>query len=194
MCDGPGRRHANGDLVSTADRLVALDAYNTARRDLAWSGYDKIDIPAASATMPQFSDGLVVSSSRDKRSLTVHRLPSKLRGLEARSWTLAFDFPIAHFTFDASQDLLVLIPIRATTSPSQWYARTDTPVSFVFASRANAYFLKGANRAFSSARSRMASPTRSPIRLKRASNCATSDSNRPWTPTRRIYVATTSAP
>jgi hypothetical protein len=131
MCDGPGMSHANGDPVSTADRIAALDAYNTARRDLAWSAYDKIDIPASSATMPQFSDGLVVSSSRDKRSLTVHRLPSQLRGLEARSWTLAFDFPIAHFALDASQDLLVLVPVRATTSPSQWYVPQTLLLSFV---------------------------------------------------------------
>ena len=90
MCDGPGPTHANGDLVSTADRMAALDAYNAARRDLAWSAYDTIDIPAAaSTTMPQFSDGLAVSPSRDKLSLTVHRPPSKLRGLEAHSWTFA---------------------------------------------------------------------------------------------------------
>jgi hypothetical protein len=100
--------------------MAALDAYNEARRGLAWSAYDRIDIPATNA-MPQFSDGLVVASSRDKRSLIVHRLPSKLRGLEARRWTLAFDFTIAHFALDASQDLLAIVPVRASTSPSLWY-------------------------------------------------------------------------
>lgn len=120
-----GMRDGSPSDISTAERMAALDAYNNAWRDLSWSAYDKIDIPASG--MPQFSDGLVVCPSHDKRSLTVHRLPSKLRGQEARHWTLAFDFAIVHFTLDASQDLLALVPVHATPSPSQWYAPPPHP-------------------------------------------------------------------
>jgi hypothetical protein len=120
---GPARDLISNFGLSTAERMAALDAYNEARRELAWSAYDTIDVPAAasSAMMPQFSDGLVVCPARDRRALTVHRLPSKLRALEARRWTLAFDFAIAQFALDASQDLLALVPVRDTPSPSQWY-------------------------------------------------------------------------
>lgn len=106
--------------ANTAERMAALRAYTDAWRDLAWSEYDKIDIPGSA--MPQFSDGVVAYLSTDRRALTVHQLPSKLRRLGARSWTLTFDFVIARFALDAAQDLLALVPICATPSPSQWYA------------------------------------------------------------------------
>jgi hypothetical protein len=111
--------------ANTAERIAALRAYTNAWRDLSWSAYDKIDIPGSA--MPQFSDGVVAYLSDDRRALTVHQLPSKLRRLAARHWTLTFDFVIARFALDAAQDLLALVPICATPSPSQWYA-LPTPI------------------------------------------------------------------
>ncbi|KAI9450442.1 hypothetical protein BJY52DRAFT_178769 [Lactarius psammicola] len=105
--------------ASTAERMAALRAYTDAWRDLAWSAYDKIDIPGSA--MPQFSDGVVAYLSDDRRALTVHQLPSKLRRLAAHRWTLEFDFVIARFTLDATQDLLALVPICVTPGPSQWF-------------------------------------------------------------------------
>jgi hypothetical protein len=110
--------------VSTAERMAALETYNRALRKLAWSAHDKIDIPASG--MPQVLDGLIVSFSEDRRALTIHQLPSKLRTLEARQWTLAFEFAIAGFTIDASQDLLALVPLCATPSPTQWHVFSPT--------------------------------------------------------------------
>ncbi|KAH9172344.1 hypothetical protein EDB89DRAFT_919263 [Lactarius sanguifluus] len=105
--------------ASTAERTAALREYTDAWRDLTWSAYDKIDIPGCA--MPQFSDGVVAYLSEDRRALTVHQLPSKLRRLSAHRWTLEFDFVIARFSLDAAQDLLVLVPISATPGPSQWF-------------------------------------------------------------------------
>ncbi|KAI0301219.1 hypothetical protein B0F90DRAFT_361047 [Multifurca ochricompacta] len=102
MCDGPPSE------VSTAERMAALQTYNTAWRELTWSSYDTIDIPEYND--PQFSNGVIVTISNYGKSLTVHRLPSKLRRVEACEWTLTFDFGIAEFIMDASQDLLALIP------------------------------------------------------------------------------------
>ncbi|KAI0296509.1 hypothetical protein B0F90DRAFT_1033799 [Multifurca ochricompacta] len=113
-----GLRDGPPSEVSTAERMAALQAYNKAWRELSWSSYDTIDIP--SSGMPGFSDGLIVSFSDDKKSLTVHQLPSKLRRLDGRDWTLSFDFSIALFAMDASQDLLALVPAYSTPGPSQW--------------------------------------------------------------------------
>ncbi|KAH9005591.1 hypothetical protein EDB86DRAFT_1462873 [Lactarius hatsudake] len=71
--------------------------------------------------MPQFSDGVIAYLSEDRRALTVHQLPSKLRRLAVHRWTLEFDFVVARFSLDAAQDLLVLVPFSATPGPSQWF-------------------------------------------------------------------------
>lgn len=113
-----GMRDGSVSEANTVERMAALRTYSDAWRDLAWSAYDKIDIPGSA--MPQFSDGVVAYLSDDRRELTVHQLPSKLRRLAARRWTLAFDFVIARFALDAAQDLLALVPICATQSLLQW--------------------------------------------------------------------------
>ncbi|KAI0295663.1 hypothetical protein B0F90DRAFT_1927449 [Multifurca ochricompacta] len=113
-----GMRDGPSSEVSTRERMAALEKYNEAWRELAWSSYDTIDIPASG--MPQISDGFVVSFSDDRKSLTVRQLPSKLRRLGGRTWTLEFGFIIVGFAIDASQDLLVLVPISDTRGPSQW--------------------------------------------------------------------------
>ncbi|KAN0135348.1 hypothetical protein V8E53_006913 [Lactarius tabidus] len=113
-----GMRDGPLSNATTAERMAALRDYTDAWRDLSWSAYDKIDIP--SHMMPQFSDGVVVYLSEDRRALTVLQLPSKLRRLAAHRWTLTFDYVVARFVIDAAQDLLALVPMCATPSPAQW--------------------------------------------------------------------------
>ncbi|KAI9507627.1 hypothetical protein F5148DRAFT_89558 [Russula earlei] len=119
MRDGPPSE------ISTTERIRALEVYNRAWRELAWSAYDKIDIPASGT--PQFSDGIAVSP--DKRALAVHRLSSKLRGVE-------FDFAIAYFTLallrsmprrvlrDGTVYLSVLSPLAAGLTYSATFSHS----------------------------------------------------------------------
>ncbi|KAI0249029.1 hypothetical protein BJV78DRAFT_1284286 [Lactifluus subvellereus] len=114
MCDGL----QSG--VSTTERMAARRPKTRLGED--WLVHDKIDIPASG--MPQCLDRLVVSFSQDRKAVTVHQLPSKLRALEACHWTLGFKFAIARFTVDASQGLLALVLLCATPSPAQWHVST----------------------------------------------------------------------
>ena len=143
--------------ATTAERMAALREYTDAWRDLSWSAYDKIDIPGT--VMPQFSDGVAVYLSEDRRELTVLQLPSKLRRLAAHRWTLKFDFMIARFVLDATQDLLALVPICVTPGPAQWYVHHTTFPGMI---HSDAPGLLGVSPVSSSARSRPASRTRSP--------------------------------
>ncbi|KAI0269992.1 hypothetical protein BC834DRAFT_582190 [Gloeopeniophorella convolvens] len=112
LCDGPVNE------ISTAERTNALQAYNKAWLELGWSSHDIIELSGPG--MPHFSDGIAVSLSSDRRALVVNQLPSRLRKLEAHCWTLTFDFVIAGFAVDASQDLVAIVPVSATPNASQW--------------------------------------------------------------------------
>ena len=53
--------------------------------------------------------GGVLGTKTSARSLCFRQLPSRLRGIEFREWGVGFEYTIADFFMDPSQDLLVLI-------------------------------------------------------------------------------------
>jgi len=100
------------DGANTADLLAMLTTYGDALKELAWTNYETIDLTDASIHTRYVSDGILVLPSRERKItgtwLDVYQLPSALRGVPARQWTLKFEFSVTSFTVDVASDLLVL--------------------------------------------------------------------------------------
>jgi len=105
------------DGANMADRLSMLTAYGDALKELAWTNYETIDLTNTQIRGRRYmSDGiLVIQKERPSREnmangtwLDVYQLPSALRGVPARRWTLEFEFSVVFFMLDAASDLLVL--------------------------------------------------------------------------------------
>ncbi len=101
------------DGANMAHRLSMLTAYGDALKELAWTNYETIDLTNTEISSRFMSDGILVfqkvQPDNDTRTwLDVYQLPSALRGMSARRWTLEFEFPVAFFMVDVASNLLVL--------------------------------------------------------------------------------------
>ncbi len=104
------------DDANMADRLSKLIAYGDALKELAWTNYETIDLTNPLVFKTRMSDGILVfKKNRPSRENTatrtwlgVHQLPSALRGVPARQWTLEFEFSVAYFAVDVASDLLII--------------------------------------------------------------------------------------
>ena len=100
MVDGPP-----GNLT-TSERLELLRRYETSWKNIEWSEHHTIPYPQGMAW--EFY-GNVWGHSRGSDAIDFVQLPSRLRGISLRQWTLRFNFDVRHFSMDPSQDLLVTI-------------------------------------------------------------------------------------
>ena len=100
MVDGPP-----GNLT-TSERLELLRRYEASWKNIEWSEHHTISYPQGRAWELY---GNVWGHSRGSDGIDFVRLPSRLRGISLRQWTLKFDFDVQHFSMDPSQDLLVTI-------------------------------------------------------------------------------------
>jgi hypothetical protein len=104
MVDGPP-----GGLT-TSERLELLRSYEAAWKNLEWSQHHTF-----SYLMVPSSDwklcGNVWAHSKGSNAIDFVQLPSRLRGIPMRQWSLRFDFGVRDFSMDPSQDLLVIIEI-----------------------------------------------------------------------------------
>ncbi|KAI9445328.1 hypothetical protein H4582DRAFT_909672 [Lactarius indigo] len=100
MEDGPP-----GDL-STSERLGLLKNYEASWKNLEWNEHTTISSPAGSLWELY---GNVWAHSRGSDAIEFIQIPSRLRGIPMRQWTLRFDFALRDFGMDPSQDLLVII-------------------------------------------------------------------------------------
>jgi hypothetical protein len=100
MVDGPP-----GNLT-TSERLELLRRYEASWRSIEWSEHYTIPYPQGSSW--EFY-GNVWGHSRGNHAIDFVQLPSRLRGISLRQWTLRFDFEVQDFSMDPSQDLLVTI-------------------------------------------------------------------------------------
>lgn len=95
--------------ISTAvpllERVTRLGAYDAARRSLSFTTYHEISSPTDTCVV--VSSGYVVAMSAGK--VTMHRPASKLRGIEARTWSFSFGRQGADAGVDSDRDLLVII-------------------------------------------------------------------------------------
>lgn len=94
--------------VSSSRRLELLKNYQSAWKNLKWSR--EVKIPIESGGLWELYGG-VLAQNRADGAIVFHQLPSDLRSIDARTWTLGPDFGmmIRDFAMDPSQDLLVLI-------------------------------------------------------------------------------------
>ena len=100
MVDGPP-----GNL-STSERLELLRRYEASWKNFEWSEHNTVDYSHGPAW--EFY-GNVWGHSRGSDAIDFVQLPSRLRGISLRQWTLRFDFDVRDFSMDPSQDLLVTI-------------------------------------------------------------------------------------
>ena len=100
MVDGPP-----GNLT-TSERLELLRRYEASWKNNEWIEHHTIPYPQG--TTWEFY-GNVWGHTRGSDAIDFVQLPSRLRGISLRQWTLEFDFDVQHFTMDPSQDLLVTV-------------------------------------------------------------------------------------
>jgi hypothetical protein len=106
MVDGPP-----GGL-STSERLELLRLYEASWKNLEWSEKNTLastlDNPSPHTPSWEFY-GNVCAHSIGRDAIDFVQLPSRLRGIPMRQWTIRFDFEMSEFSMDLSQDLLVII-------------------------------------------------------------------------------------
>ncbi|KAI0259605.1 hypothetical protein BC834DRAFT_974157 [Gloeopeniophorella convolvens] len=104
---------SNIDVVT---RLQRLQEHQKAWETLSWSersapkGFDAVTLPSiASGDLLVYAKCSSMDGNRNVRvMLAVHRLPSKLRGVEEKHWDLILRFYPHQFDVDEAQDLAVL--------------------------------------------------------------------------------------
>jgi hypothetical protein len=102
MVDGPP-----GGLT-TSERLELLRRYEASWKNFEWSEYNTVHCLQGPGWHWDFI-GNVWAHHRGIDAIDIVQLPSRLRGIPMRQWTLRFDFPVGQFSMDPSQDLLVMI-------------------------------------------------------------------------------------
>ena len=94
--------------LTTSERLELLRRYEASWETFEWSEKNTLDYPSPHGPSWEFY-GNVSVRRRGKDAIDFVQLPSGLRGIPMRQWTITFDFIIGHFSMDPSQDLLVII-------------------------------------------------------------------------------------
>jgi hypothetical protein len=105
MVDGPP-----GQLGSL-ERLNLLRSYEASWKNVDWNEHTSIPVPLTGGLWELYGNVWAHSRGEDTEIDCV-QLPSRLRGISIRQWTLKFDFTIRDFGMDPSQDLLVTIESR----------------------------------------------------------------------------------
>ena len=91
---------------TTSERLNLLKSYETSWRNIEWNEHNTVLSPWGG--LWEFY-GNVWAHSRGSDSFDFVQLPSRIRGIPMRQWTLKFDYTVRDFGMDPSQDLLVTI-------------------------------------------------------------------------------------
>ncbi|KAI0257677.1 hypothetical protein BJV78DRAFT_1164288 [Lactifluus subvellereus] len=102
MVDGPPGQ------LSSLERLNLLRSYEASWKNVDWSEHTSIPLPGGIWELY----GNVWAHGRGDNGINCIQLPSRLRGISMRQWTLEFDFTLRDFGMDPSQDLLVTIEMR----------------------------------------------------------------------------------
>lgn len=95
--------------TSSTEKLTALAEYVAARDAQQWSHEETIE---AGGPYYDYSEGFLVIWDRKTCAFTVRRLPSHVRGIEAKEW--AIPFPLNHsrvldIVSCPSQDVLLVV-------------------------------------------------------------------------------------
>lgn len=93
---------------SSKEKLEKLRKHQEAWKELQWSR--NFTIPMSTGGLWELYGG-VLAQNTDQGEIQFYQLPSDLRGIEEKRWTLPgdFGFTIRDFGMDPRQDLLVLV-------------------------------------------------------------------------------------
>ena len=100
MVDGPPGN------PTTPERLELLRTYKASWKNIEWSEHHTISYHQGRSWELY---GNVWGHSRGSDAIDFVQLPSCIRGISLRQWTLRFGFDVLQFSMDPSQDLLVTI-------------------------------------------------------------------------------------
>ncbi len=102
MVDGPS------SPLTTSERLSLLRSYETSWKNLDWNELEHTTLPVPEGNLWELY-GNVWAHSRGVDAIYFVQIPSRLRNIPLRQWTIKVDFPLRDFGMDPSQDLLVTI-------------------------------------------------------------------------------------
>ena len=100
MIDGPPGQ------LSTSERLSLLRSYESSWKKLDWNAHTSLPVPEGSLWELY---GNVWAHSKGDDTIFFVQLPSRLRGIPMRQWSLRLDFAPRDFGMDPAQDLLVTV-------------------------------------------------------------------------------------
>ncbi|KAF5312727.1 hypothetical protein D9619_002879 [Psilocybe cf. subviscida] len=103
------RNNCHYDPVdSSKEKLDRLKKHQEAWKELKWSR--DLKIPMSSGGLWEIYGG-VLAQNTEQGEIQFYQLPSDLRGIEEKRWTLPgdFGFVVRDFSMDPGQDLLVLV-------------------------------------------------------------------------------------
>ncbi|KAI0314966.1 hypothetical protein OF83DRAFT_1134312, partial [Amylostereum chailletii] len=106
---GSGMRDGPDKSLPVVERVDRIKTYNATWRTLSWSKEYTFHIKYKGklTESPTVFGGLLAVQTA--RAVHLYQLHSPLRGVEAKEWTLTFDFDVGKVVVDPSQDLLVLL-------------------------------------------------------------------------------------
>ncbi|KAI0717883.1 hypothetical protein C8T65DRAFT_104910 [Cerioporus squamosus] len=103
-----GMKDGFHSTLTVSERLAALEEKTDAWRRLAWKFEE--DIPATGNSKSGKFYGGVFAQAENHRSIHLWQLPSRIRGIERKKWTLDdVGVRISDFGIDPAQDLLVIV-------------------------------------------------------------------------------------
>ncbi len=102
-----GMKDGVHSTLTVSDRLSMLEQKRDAWRKLAWTSQK--DIPATRNSASWELCGGVFAEEENRRTLHFWQLPSQIRGIQWREWTLNdVGVSMSDFGIDPAQDLLVI--------------------------------------------------------------------------------------
>ncbi|KAJ3557915.1 hypothetical protein NM688_g1216 [Phlebia brevispora] len=98
------------NTLSKSDKLIRLKDYRRIWDNLAAEDatFYKQHVPIRDGPAWELTGG-VLSQNVGSRAIEFKQLPSRLRGIEEKTWKVEFGFDIRDFTADPGQDLLVVV-------------------------------------------------------------------------------------
>jgi len=100
MVDGPPSQ------LSTSDRLSLLRSYNASWKNLDWNAHTSLRVPDGRLWELY---GNVWAHSNGIDTIDLVQMPSRLRGISLRQWTIRLGFAPQDFGMDPAQDLLATV-------------------------------------------------------------------------------------
>ena len=93
--------------MTTSERFDLLRKYEASWKTIEWTEHNSL-ISGTGGVWELYGNVWAHSKERDD-VIEFVRLPSRIRGIPMRQWTLRFEFSVRDFSMDPSQDLLVAI-------------------------------------------------------------------------------------